>query len=67
MTWQTIDSAPKDGTRILVVCKQSTYANEPAIAYWDSLAKEFLDDSGDIVFEAFAPPLYWQPLPEPPK
>ena len=74
MTWQPIETAPKDGTHILV------YAyGEYSSAYY--VAKEIDDeeycgkgmyrkvkiDAGYLHYETDKYPTHWMPLPEPPK
>lgn len=59
MTWQPIESAPRDGTVILITdgeVVQSGYY-ESAAGIWRSEAEQCL---------LWAAPTYWQPLPEPP-
>ena len=57
--WQPIETAPKDGTGLLV------YSDERIIsAMWSDGA----DDWVEVVHEyTFANPTHWMPLPEPPK
>lgn len=65
MNWQPIETAPKDGTRMLGAW--NGYVN---ICYFDDT---FAADSGwytDLSVEwgdTVGAPLYWMPLPEPPK
>jgi hypothetical protein len=74
MEWQPIETAPKDGTPILVWRK----AGIVWLAYWND---SFLHVQSDqhmpawVVFdcedpwfsETYQSPTHWQPLPEPPK
>jgi hypothetical protein len=59
MSWQPIETAPKDGTSLLV------YSDERIIAaFWSVPA----DDWAEVVHGyTFYPPTHWMPLPEPPK
>ena len=57
MTWQPIETAPKDGTEILCAdCCQ-----RKSVLYWS-------EDAGDWVCRAHCThdPVVWQPLPEGP-
>lgn len=76
--WQPIETAPKDGTRILLYRKDEN--NDPlmAIASWSNytwISSKQDDGSwgGWLVFacrsdsEAFYSPTHWQPLPQPPE
>ncbi len=77
MNWHPIETAPKDGTRILVSSKGWV-----VIAYWDESAKfggGFTDDhpgwqtnasDGDEYYANALEPsevTHWMSLPEPPK
>lgn len=61
--WQPIETAPKDGTRILLLEGEDVYAGEwdmefPEDSYWRSYC-------GQPVVETPEPD-HWRPLPEPP-
>jgi Protein of unknown function (DUF551) len=68
MTWQPIETAPKDGTEVLMYCPGDipavvcgAYVDDPEIPYWrysESLV-------ADVVAEAN--PTHWMPLPPPPE
>jgi hypothetical protein len=71
--WKTIESAPKDGTRILVADGED---GGQSVAVWDADNAMFvvafpfgeaapLYRSNGEVHEAFA--THWMPLPEPPQ
>jgi len=78
MNWQPIETAPKDGTRILV-CGGTYYCtddyddkgyplNHVRIANWDKHdARWFSGDASAHDVFYIARPTYWQHLPEPPK
>ena len=66
MEWQPIETAPKDGTRILIgvwdLGPDVTSARWNG-AFWDMSIQdeEFCGESD------FAGPTHWMPLPDPPK
>ena len=59
--WRPIETAPKDGTRILVFRKKETgYENQIiGIDYWNS--------PGWMKSRLRMPPTHWMPLPSPPE
>ena len=67
MNWQPIETAPKDGTRILVMMRRSVH-----IARWESTAKTYDDpywhteDPINLVTQRHNPPKVWMPLPKGP-
>lgn len=61
MDWQPIETAPKDGTKILV-WPRSRQMREPAIAYWHQPANS--DYPG--FWAIGGNPTHWMPLPAPP-
>ena len=71
--WQTIDSAPKDGTSMLVWPPLWT-GGTISCAYWntDKYSKKprpfwkRLDDMGRVSLSRDTPPTLWQHLPPPP-
>lgn len=57
--WYPIETAPKDGTRILV-CRNELV--EPVtIAYWSMAECRFVTP----VMVNYCPPTHWMPLPKP--
>jgi hypothetical protein len=71
--WQPIETAPKDGTRILVVD-----CGFVQIARWDEEFDNYNDRQGVPAWATFAcddgfyseyaeNPTHWMPLPEPPR
>jgi len=58
MTWQPIETAPRDGTWVLLY---SPNENQPAVAYFNGHA---WDDNGDGGF--WFEPTHWMPLPPKP-
>ncbi len=66
--WQPIETAPKDGTPILLFCPGSWYGDERVVGcfgsyccsvefYWVDLASEGM---------SLDKPTHWLPLPDPP-
>lgn len=64
MGWQPIESAPRDGTVILLHGPSETYPF-PAIGQWHSIHK-FWVDAYNPETDAFGQITHWQPLPSPP-
>ena len=71
MEWMPIDSAPKDGTKILLLretgpvvglWKEDKYSNKPK-PYWDHDKVRLFGIHNARNF----PPTHWQPLPPPPE
>lgn len=61
--WQPIETAPKDGTEIIVATKSTT--SGVALVIWEPGVPFpcFMDEEGDSYEDA----THWMPLPEPPK
>lgn len=65
--WKTIDTAPRDGTKILAICA-SAYSPEANVAWWSDGWWSYRYEPE----EKFCQPLrywfptHWQPLPQPP-
>lgn len=62
--WQPIETAPKDGTHVLMYRRQDI-----SEAWWQ---KKFIGEGYEWggtgwAYPDFAPPTHWMPLPEPPK
>lgn len=61
--WQPIDTAPKDGARVIVYCDRG--ARIRIMKYWQPSNPDtpgfWIDGTGS------ATPTHWMPLPEPPK
>ena len=69
--WQPIETAPKDGTAILVTCGELF-----AVVEWDEHAASYPSnegvgwrDAGDIGWAGTQGhmPTHWMPLPQPPE
>lgn len=70
MNWNKIDSAPKDGSSILcfcedyqIVCYWNDYDDE---RYWNGHELGIKKGWNDFHYETHNP-MFWMPLPEPPK
>lgn len=72
MQWQPIETAPKDGTVVLVwpidwQCSATGSPNTDMwICQWSDFYNRWVEAAGE---EYFGPqtPTHWAPLPEPPK
>jgi len=72
--WQPIETAPKDGSDVLVYCSDT---GEQMTAYWDTEAVAACNPSLPLPLWCYARwinnepiyciPTHWMPLPEPPK
>lgn len=61
--WLPIDTAPKDGTDILLYDGDTM-----VICRWNERRKEWVDSWNQTEFETDVEPVtHWMPLPEPPK
>jgi len=70
--WLPIESAPKDGTRVLLACRYLDGLYELSVGFWIESRKDWADaygsapyttvDNGDDCF-----PTHWMPLPSPPQ
>jgi len=75
--WMPIESAPKDGTSVLVCWAGADWDNSMAVAYYEEGYSSYVDsakgvnwrDGGDLGCGGMigAMPTHWQPLPDPPK
>lgn len=62
MKWQPIETAPKDGTIVLVYAKET---QEYAIVFWNRYYREWNQRSMEE--EELESPTHWMPLPEAPE
>jgi len=65
--WQTIDTAPKDGTEVLCHYGQAWGGETVVLAWfkdWNGKGNGAWVREGD---NDYADPSHWMPLPEPPK
>jgi hypothetical protein len=69
--WQPIETAPKDGTRILAYEITDADDTQPQIVCWldepDKPGWYICFDHTPCHGEIWKPPTHWQPIPEPPK
>lgn len=56
--WRSIDTAPKDGTRILLWHRYRP--NSSVIGYWSASHGDWMSDSGELQRGFIT---HWQPLP----
>ena len=67
--WQPIETAPKDGTPIILgfpdMACEGYWMCDPSRNHWGETGW-FASDS-DVLFEHPWKPTHWMPLPEPPK
>lgn len=69
--WQPIETAPKDGTPVLIAAHDNGMSSQPRhvlVAHWSysfSDDGEWLRDEGEEFSQTW-PPTHWQPLPDPP-
>jgi hypothetical protein len=71
MKWQPIETAPKDGTEILVYKRYRKYQEWVGKDEYDFYIHISFYDGGDWYISAYDPPwgnqpTHWMPLPEPP-
>lgn len=73
MNWQTIETAPKDGTIFLSIgIDIGGHFLDPIICAWQENANCFgvgytFDSDRHVSFQIETKPTHWMPLPEPPK
>lgn len=66
--WQPIETAPKDGTRILLAGKHGVVPM--IVGYWEASCQVWVYDffeREDEFFEIVRQPTDWMELPEPPE
>jgi hypothetical protein len=63
-TWEPIETAPRDGTPILVAAGRRYY---PMSCWWSEKHQQWVirESAGRVVYVDF-PLTHWMPLPEPP-
>lgn len=59
--WQPIETAPKDGTRVLGCNGESV-----EVIFWARDIERWFNQSSEISLWGAFPPTHWRPLPEPP-
>jgi hypothetical protein len=74
--WQDIETAPRDGTTVLLALAQTrTYAGEVWAAFWHDGSKNHWRREGwydevdreHLLIAKPVQPDFWMPFPEPPK
>lgn len=73
--WRPIETAPKDGTRILVWALHYGRFRDIAFARWEDLRPEPSDYWSDgrlgpgwyVSGASFVEPTHWRPVPDPPQ
>jgi hypothetical protein len=60
--WQPIETAPKDGTKIIVYRPNAEYQPIVGVDYWSKELGNVWANSNE-----HRQPTHWMPLPEPPK
>jgi len=65
MTWQSIETAPKDDQLILVWAGKDEYEDAYYIAMWHHSRRRWVSMWNTIDEDAIEPS-HWMPLPEPP-
>ena len=58
--WESIETAPKDETRVLLYRKG--WAENTGVGRWSTNGKQWVSVPGDWAWKA----THWMPLPEPP-
>jgi hypothetical protein len=61
MRWQSIETAPRDATRVLL-----TEGKSVSVGFFCTDYRQWMTDCG-YVYGLVEPASHWQPLPEPPK
>ena len=67
--WQPIETAPKDGTRVVLFQPKNDGKGYIACASWDSYwqwVERGADYATELTGVGELHPTHWQPLPEPP-
>lgn len=73
MNWQPIETAPKDGTRVLVANSHGAWMAEYSPVYGSGYRRAtpwfsvMLNHEHIHGFARSGPPTHWMPLPEPPQ
>lgn len=61
--WQTIDTAPRDGTRILIAVDERFGVISVREGRWNKEQNAFTSPNGFLLFTSAT---HWMPLPPPP-
>lgn len=70
--WQPIETAPRDGTRVLLwACDPCYPKGKPLVGYFENnkwhLSGHEFTECWINNFDEYFNPTHWMPLPEPPK
>lgn len=64
--WRPIESAPKDGTEILVYVDYGDGSWKIEKAHWQHVFNKFMNATYDPMMDDIDGATHWQPLPSPP-
>jgi len=74
MAWQPIETAPKDGTAVLLYKPdEEMMGSYTLVGFWDKQWCNWAGDGDALVYfsylyqKEYGHPTHWQPLPEPPE
>jgi len=74
MSWQPIETAPKDGTVLILAAHDIHGHSDPGgprrivrSAYWDDYLCSGRGEWSASAFTTHYPPTHWMPLPDPPE
>ncbi len=65
--WQPIETAPKDGTDVLIGWFELPGQKSMTIVFWHSFRKAWCNTWTLFSANAVSQPTHWMPLPEPPQ
>jgi ABC-type phosphonate transport system ATPase subunit len=65
--WQPIETAPKDGTRLLVACVGECGTRWMYVAWNKKRHWRLMETKTGSFMEVHDTPTHWMPLPDPPK
>lgn len=64
--WRPIETAPKDGTPVLLFFPAGPHHGGAIEGWWFSSPKE-IDDGWETIIGTIGEPTHWRPLPDPPE
>ena len=67
MSWQPIETAPRDGTRVLISCVGECGTEWMYVAWCKGIRWRLIERKDRSYIEVNDQPTHWMPLPEPPK
>ena len=62
--WRPIETAPKDGTQIIIAVADADDEFEPGWAFWSERFNNWMIPTTARGYEMY--PTHWMPMPEPP-